>query len=125
MEAGQKGILFMKWPSILALMFFLTWIVYAADLTGTWKGNLETAMGPIASTIILQTVDAKLTGSVKTELYEAKIENMELNGNKLFFVTNTDFGKLYYEGVVTVEEMKLHVTGQDGNPLPLNVRKQK
>jgi hypothetical protein len=115
----------MKWPLSLALMLLPTLIIHAADLTGTWKGNLETAMGSIASTIILQTVDAKLTGSVKTELYEAKIENIELNSNKISFVTNTDFGKLYYEGVATVEEMKLHVTGQDGNPLPLNVKKQK
>jgi hypothetical protein len=70
-------------------------------------------------------VDARLTGSVKTELYEAKIENMELNGNKISFITSTDFGKLYYEGVVTAEEIRLYVTGQDGNPLPLNVKKQK
>jgi hypothetical protein len=115
----------MKWPSILASMFLLTGIICAADLTGTWKGNLESAMGPIASTLILQTVDAKLTGSVKTDLYEAKIENVELKGSRISFTTNTDFGKLYYEGVVTVEEMKLYVTGQDGNPLPLNVKKQK
>jgi hypothetical protein len=115
----------MKRLPTFALALLSTWTVYAADLTGTWKGNLETAMGPIASAIILQTVDARLTGSVKTELYEAKIENMELSGNKISFITNTDFGKLYYEGIVMVEEMKLHVTGQDGNPLPLNVRKQK
>ena len=116
----------MKWLSSLALALLSTLlIVHAADLTGTWKGNLESAMGPIASTLILQTVDAKLTGSVKTDLYEAKIEKLELNGNKISFITETDFGKLYYEGVVTAEEMKLHVTGQDGNPLPLNVKKQK
>jgi hypothetical protein len=115
----------MKWPSILALALLPALMGYAADLTGTWKGNLESAMGPIASTIILQTTNAKLTGSVKTELYEAKIENIELTGNKISFTTSTDFGKLYYEGVVTAEEMKLYVTGQDGNPLPLNVKKQK
>jgi hypothetical protein len=50
---------------------------------------------------------------------------MELNGNKISFITSTDFGKLYYEGVVTAEEIRLYVTGQDGNPLPLNVKKQK
>jgi hypothetical protein len=115
----------MKWLSILALALLPALIVRATDLTGTWKGSLESAMGPIASTIVLQTKDAGLTGSVKTELYEAKIENIELNGNKISFITNTDFGKLYYEGVVTAEEMKLFVTGQDGNPLPLNVKKQK
>jgi hypothetical protein len=115
----------MKWLPGLALVLLPMLIVHAADLTGTWKGNLESAMGPIASTIIFQTVNAKLTGSVKTELYEAKIENMELNGNKISFTTNTDFGKLYYEGVVTGEEINLHVTGQDGNPLPLNAKKQK
>jgi hypothetical protein len=113
----------MKWLPSLALILLLTGIVHAADLTGTWKGNLETAMGPIPSILILQRVDAKLTGSVKTELYEAKIENLELSGNQISFVTNTDFGKLYYEGVATNEEIKLHVTGQDGNPLPLNLKK--
>jgi hypothetical protein len=115
----------MKWQASLAWALLLTLTAHAADLTGTWKGNLETAMGPIPSAIILQTVDARLTGSVKTDLYEAKIEKLELNGNQISFVTSTDFGKLYYEGVVDAEEMKLHVTGQDGHPLPLNVKKQK
>jgi hypothetical protein len=114
----------MKWRLSLTLALLSTLTVQAADWTGTWKGNLETAMGPIPSTIILQKAAAKLTGSVKTELYEAKIENVELSGDKISFVTNTDFGKLYYEGILTGEEMKLHVTGQDGNPLPLNVKKQ-
>lgn len=125
MNADREGNLLMKWLVCLALTLLPALMVPAADLAGTWKGNLESAMGPIASAIILQTRDSKLTGSVKTDLYEAKIENLELNGNKVSFITNTDFGKLYYEGVVTVEEMKLHVTGQDGHPLPLNVKKQK
>jgi hypothetical protein len=114
----------MKWLLRLVPASLLILTVYAADLTGTWKGTLETAMGPIVSTIILQRLDAKWTGSVKTDLYEAKIENVELRDNKISFITNTDFGKLYYEGVVTGEEIKLHVTGQDGNPLQLNVKKQ-
>jgi hypothetical protein len=121
---GLKGYESMKWPLSIVLALVSITPVYAGDLTGTWKGILETAMGPLASTIILQTTDAKLAGSVKTELYEAKIENVELNGDKISFVTNTDFGRLYYEGTVTVEEMKLQVTGQDGNPLPLNAKKQ-
>jgi hypothetical protein len=114
----------MKWRLNLALVLLPALMVHAADLAGTWKGSLETAMGPIASTLILRRVDEKLTGSVKTDLYEAKIENIELSGNKISFITNTDFGKLYYEGVATNEEMKLLVTGQDGNPLPLNVKRQ-
>jgi hypothetical protein len=114
----------MKWTLSVALALVSIMPVFAGDLTGIWKGKLETAMGPMASTIILQTTDAKLAGSVKTDLYEAKIENVEVNGDKISFVTNTDFGMLYYEGTVTIEEMKLQVTGQDGNPLPLNVKKQ-
>jgi hypothetical protein len=109
---------------IIRAQKFVALPVYAGDLTGIWKGKLETAMGTLASTITLQMTDAKLTGSVKTELYEAKIENIELKGDRISFITDTDFGKLYYEGTVTSEELKLQVTGYDGNPLPLNVRKQ-
>jgi hypothetical protein len=115
----------MKWPFRIAWAIMSAFMGYAGDLVGTWKGNLETAMGPIESTIIVQSLDAKLMGTVKTELYEAKIENLKWNGDKISFITSTDFGKLYYEGIVTGEEMKLQVTGQDGNPLPLKVKKQR
>jgi hypothetical protein len=114
----------MKWLLSIALALLSAVPVCAGDLTGTWKGKLETAMGPIASMLVLKSADTKLTGSVKTDLYEAKIENVEQSGGKISFVTNTDFGKLYYEGTVSGDEIRLQVTGQDGNPLPLIVRKQ-
>jgi hypothetical protein len=115
----MKGSLFLVMALMPALM------LHAAEATGTWKGNLETAMGPMASTLTFQADGEKFTGLVKTDLFEAKIEKVELNGAKISFITNTDFGVLTYEGVVSGNEMKLHVTGQDGHPLPLNLKKEK
>ena len=115
----MKKILLQIFVLLSALM------LYAGEVTGTWKGKLETAMGPMASTVTFHLEEGKLTGLVKTDLYEAKIEKAAWDGNTLSFITNTDFGILTYEGTVTGDDMKLHVTGQDGHPLPMNLKKEK
>jgi hypothetical protein len=113
----------MKRSLFLALALASGLALYAAEVTGTWKGSLETAMGPMASTVTFQVDGEKFAGLVKTDLFEAKIENVALNGDRISFITSTDFGVLTYDGIVSGNEMKLHVTGQDGHPLPLNLKK--
>jgi len=110
---------------IIALVLMSTLMVYAADIDGTWKGTMETPMGAMENTITLQADGDKLNGSVKTDMFEAKIEKGTLNGNKVSFAITMDFGTLTYEGTLAGDELKLNVTGPDGNPTELKAKRQK
>lgn len=109
----------------LALVLMSTLMVYAADVNGTWKGTMETPMGAMENTITLQADGEKLSGLVKTDMFESKIEKGVLKGDKVSFSITMDFGTLTYEGTVSGDELKLNVTGPDGNPTELKAKRQK
>jgi hypothetical protein len=115
----------MRWIFSLAVLLMLTSIALAADVTGTWKGTMDTPMGAMENTITLKVAGDKLSGAVKTEMFEANIENAKLNGDKVSFVINMDFGTLTYEGALAGEDLKLNVTGPDGSLTPLICKRQK
>jgi hypothetical protein len=115
----------MKTFSVVVLILMSALMAYAADATGTWKGTAETPMGPMETTIVLKADGTTLNGSVKTDMFESKIEKGVINGDKVSFVINMDFGTLTYEGTVAGDDLKLNVTGPDGSPSHLNCKRQK
>ena len=115
----------MKLYFILALVLMSALMVYAADVNGTWKGTMETPMGAMENTITLQADGETLNGTVKTDMFEAKVEKGSLKGDKVSFIINMDFGTLTYEGTAAGDELKLKVTGPDGSPTDLNCKRQK
>ena len=115
----------MRFTFVLTVVLALAVAVFAADIVGTWKGTLETPMGPMENTIVLEAKGASLTGSVKTDFFEAKVENGKLDGDKVSFEINIEFGKLVYEGTLDGDDLKLNVTGPDGSKIPLNAKRQK
>ena len=64
----------MRLAFVLTVALALATMAFAADIAGTWKGTLETPMGPMENTIVLQADGASVTGSVKTDMFEAKVE---------------------------------------------------
>jgi hypothetical protein len=109
----------------LALILMSVLVVYAADVNGTWKGSMETPMGTMENTITLQANGENLTGVVKTDFFESKIEKATLKGDKVSFILTMDFGTLTYEGTLTGDELKFKVLGPDGSPTDLNCKRQK
>jgi hypothetical protein len=98
---------------------------FAADAAGTWKGLIETIAGTAECTIMLIVDGEKISGSLKMDVYGAAIENGRINGDKVSFTVNMDFGKLTYEGVISGDELKFIVSASDGSWAPLNCKKQK
>ncbi len=114
----------MRLLSILALTAMAALTLNAADLTGAWKGSMETQMGATEVTITIQP-GAALAGKVKAGEYEARIENAKLEGSKIYFEMSIEPGKVTYEGTVTGDEMKLNVTGTQGDKYSLICKRQK
>lgn len=115
----------MKWFVIPALAAVLALCVNAAaDLSGTWKGSMETPMGKTEVTI---TVDpgAALTGKVALAEYGGAIENARVEGDRLSFEVNIEHGKLVFEGTVAGDAMKYSVTGTRGDQYSLVCNRQK
>ena len=110
------------WTAAITAVFALA--LNAADLAGTWKGSMETQMGATEVTITIQP-GAALAGKVKAGDYEAPLEKGKLEGNKISFEMNIDHGKIAYEGTVTGDEMKLTVTGVQGDKYALLCKRQK
>jgi hypothetical protein len=115
----------MRITLVLVLAMLLVPTVIAADVSGTWKGTMETPMGSMENLITFKLEGSNLTGMLKTDFFESKIENIKLDGANISFEINLEFGKLAYAGTVESEQMKLNVTGPDGNKMPLNLAKQK
>ena len=110
----------------LALLCSLSAVAPAAasDLIGTWKGTMDTQMGPVETTIVVQAGPA-LAGSVKVSEYEGKIEKGKIDGAKISFEINIERGTISYEGTVAGDEMKLNVIGTTGNEMTLVAKRLK
>lgn len=115
----------MKTCFAAALIMISALMVYAADVNGTWKGTMDTPVGPMENTITLQANGENLAGSVKTDMFEAKLENASLKGDKVSFIITMDFGTLTYEGILVGDQLKFKVIGPDGSPTELNCKRQK
>lgn len=123
-QAVCQGELLMKLLWMLGMTLIAALTLQAADLAGNWKGSMETQMGATEVTIAIQP-GAALTGKVKAGDYEAPLEKGKLDGNKISFEMNIEHGKIAYEGTVTGDEMKLTVTGIQGDKYSLVCKRQK
>jgi hypothetical protein len=108
--------------TVIALM--TTSSLIAADVAGTWKGNMETQMGTTELTLTLQGGTA-FTGKLGAGEYEGKIENGKLAGDKVSFEGTIGPGKLAFEGTVAGDQMTLNVTGTQGDKYKLICKRQK
>ena len=109
---------------ILAITALMTLTLNAADLAGTWRGSMDTQMGDTQVIITIQP-GAALAGKVRAGEYEAAMENARLDGDKISFEINIEHGKVAYEGTVAGDEMKLKVTGTQGDKYSLVCKRQK
>lgn len=109
---------------ILALTAMAAVSLSAADLAGTWKGSMETQMGASEVVITIQS-GSGLAGRVRAGEFEAAIEKGRVDGDKISFEMNIEHGKVRYEGTVAGDEMKLNVTGTQGDKYVLVCKRQK
>jgi len=109
----------------LALAASLTLVATAAaDISGTWKGAVETQMGTLEIAITFQE-GSDVAGTIETNMVNGKIENGKRDGDRISFDLTTEMGKLTFDGTVAADEMKLTMTGPSGNKYPFTAKRQK
>ena len=77
---------------IAVLLAATALVASAADVSGTWKGSMETPMGSMDSTFVLKADGANLTGSVQGGPGgDMKIEEGKIDGDKVSFSVSMEF----------------------------------
>jgi hypothetical protein len=113
-----KGADKMKVHLLIALILASVLALQAADVNGTWEGTMDTPFGQMDNTIVLK-YDAqkqKLTGRVKSDMFNEKIKNAVLKDDTISFDVDMGFAFMSYKGTLIENQLKLQVIGPDGNP---------
>ena len=96
----------------------------AVTLVGTWKGTMESQMGTVDVTLVIETA-SPLSGKATLGEFGGPIANGTLDNDKVSFDVTIEHGTLKFGGTVAGEEMKVTVTGTQGDKMALVARRQK
>jgi hypothetical protein len=96
----------------LALLLAVSGTTFAADVDGTWVGTWDSPGGAVVLTYTLKADGNVLTGSSAGPDGNAiPIKNGKIEGDKISFVIEVDFGggptAIPYTGIVSPTEIKL------------------
>jgi opacity protein-like surface antigen len=100
------------------LMIALAVVAIAADVTGTWTASFDTQVGQQTYTYNFKVANGKLTGTAKSNLGEATLENGVVNGDDISFVENLTYQgmmlQIPYKGKISGDEIKFIRTVVEG-----------
>lgn len=82
----------------LALICVFVLSCFAADLSGTWKGNIQVQGNPLELTYKLKTDGEKLTGSITSSYGELPITDGKINGSDFSYKIDVGNGPLESTG---------------------------
>ena len=117
----------MKLKSLAVALLLAAAPAFAADIDGKWTGSVDTPGGAMAITYTFKADGAKLTGnSLGPDGSPLPIKNGKVEGNKISFAQDIDFGQgpvtFNYTGVVSPTELKLHSSFMD-MPIDFTLKK--
>jgi hypothetical protein len=96
-----------------AVAFVFTLTARAADVTGKWRAEFDSQIGPQKYTFELKAEGEKLTGKAYFERMgqkgEAELKEGKVSGNEIFFVETANVDgtdlRIEYKGKVTADEI--------------------
>jgi hypothetical protein len=99
---------------LLILMAAFALGAIAADISGTWKGTAETAMGKVERTFVFKVDGNKLTGETTSDVFgKSTIADGKIDGDAISFTITISYQgnevKARYKGKVAGDEIKLTV----------------
>jgi hypothetical protein len=110
---------------VMGLVLSALWC-FGADVDGKWTGTMNTPMGDVPVNFNFKADGAKLTGTTSGPEGDVQISNGKVDGDKLTFSVNFDFGgmavTLNYSGVLNKDEIKFMID-VFGMPLDLTVKR--
>jgi hypothetical protein len=116
----------MKW--LLSLTALLAFTASAADVTGTWKGTVETPNGTVERTFVFKVAGTTLTGETTSQMMgKSVINDGKVEGDSISFTIDVKFQenemKLNYKGKVNGDTIKFTVEGPNGMTLEYDAKR--
>ena len=117
----------MRLKSLALALLLAAAPAFAADIDGKWTGSIDTPGGAIAIAYTFKAEGAALTGSsLGPDGSALPIKNGKVDGNKISFAQDLDFGQgpvtFNYTGVVSPTQLKLHSSFMD-MPIDFTLKK--
>jgi hypothetical protein len=91
-------------PLLLALLAIGA---LAADVSGAWKGSMETPMGKMDLALTLKADGPSPSGTMNFMGNDSKVEKLVIDGSKISFELNMEFGTMVYAGTIEGNTMNL------------------
>jgi hypothetical protein len=120
--AGRKTTNRMQRIVILLLLAAIS--AFGADVTGAWKGSMETPGGAMEIAANLKAEGSSVTGTVNAMGTDEKIQKGKLDGEKISFEIVSEMGTVVYAGTLAGDEMKLVISVMD-QQMPLVLKRVK
>ena len=106
--------------------------VFAADISGNWKGTAEGPQGNLERSFVFKVDGSKLTGETTSEMLgKSTIAEGKIDGDNITFSITANMQgnelKLSYKGKVTGNEIQLTSEmsgGPGGQPITWHLKKQ-
>lgn len=96
---------------LIAALVFSFSALAAEDANGTWKGTMDTPQGSMENTFTLKVEGGKVTGTISSQMMGSQqISSGTVDGDKITFSVQSDFGELSYSGTIKGDDMKLTMT---------------
>jgi hypothetical protein len=96
----------------------------AADVSGAWKGAMETPMGKMDLALTLKTDGSSPSGTMNFMGSDSKLEKLVIDGSKISFELNMEFGTMAYAGTIDGDTMNLKMNVM-GDSVPVVLKHSK
>jgi hypothetical protein len=106
-----------------ALLVLFAICAFAADVTGTWKGSIETPNGSRDVTMHLKADGSKLTGTVSGRQGDVEIQDGKVDGDNISFAFVRGDFRMEYKGKVSADEIKFDISIGD-RTIQMTAKKQ-
>jgi hypothetical protein len=105
---------------LAVLVLFSLVCLCAADISGKWKSEFESGVGPQKYVYEFKVENGKITGTATANLsgsdMKAKITDGKIEGDKISFVESLDYNgqelPIEYKGTISGDEIKVERTVQ-------------
>ena len=117
----------MRLASLTLALLLAAAPAFAGDIDGKWTGSIDTPGGAMTIVYQFKTEGATLTGSsLGPDGSPLPIKNGKIEGNKISFAQDIDFGQgpitFNYTGTVSPTDLKLHSSFMD---MPIDIALKK
>ena len=108
---------------IAGLVFVLAATLIAADLAGTWSGEVPMRGEMTKATFVFKTEGGKTTGTMTGPQGEVALQDVTVSGDQISFSTTGGNAKILFKGTVSGDQIKMTRQREGGEAREFTLKK--